>query len=236
MDPRRVLLVAVVVVGLVAAVQLLDPFEPPVAQPVGEAPSGDEPAAVLRHGVAQLNATSYTLTVRVNDSGTLARFSHSEVNYTDRELSLVLGERGLPTRFYFNANGGWVKHPTRDWRHGGVFDRRNRFGVAARSNPYRPGAIHSNRTRFHNTTADALWIRVEGARQNDVTNPSDPGAAYTLYEVDPETYRIRRSVEFATANDAVRNVYEFEDYGRTSVSRPPETKSLWRDLIGDLLR
>lgn len=233
---RRIALAVVVLVALVGAVQLLDPFEPNLAEPAGEPPAGDDPAKVLRYAVAQLDATSYTLTVSVNDAGNLTRFSRTKVNYTERELSLVVGHGDLATRFYFHADGAWAKPPNHDWRHGGVFDPRNRFREAARFNPYRRGAIRPGLTRFHNESESALWIRVDGKRQNDVTDHGPPGDAYTLYELDPKTYRIRRSVEYSAANGTVRNVYVFEDYGRTTVSRPPGTRDLPVNLLSDLLR
>lgn len=233
---RRIALAVVVLVALVGAVQLLDPFEPNLAEPVGEPPPGDEPAEVLRYAIARLDATSYTLTVRRNDSGTLRRFWYSEVNYTERETYLELGPADFATRFYFHADGGWVSHPDRAWRHGGVFDLANRFSEATVPVVYDRDAIRADRTAVHNRSADALWIRVDGKTQNQLTAPGPPGEAYTLYELDPETGRLRRSVEYSAATGAVRNVYAFEDYGRTTVSRPPGTRDLPVNLLSDLLR
>lgn len=232
----RLALVVACLLALVVGVQLADPAESSVARPVGDPPDESRPADLLRHSIARLNATAYTLTVSVNDSGSRERVWHSKVNYTEQETSLELGADDAATRLYFHSDGGWVKHPTYDWRHGGVFDRTNQFGRATVPVPYRSGTIRADSTRIHNRTDDALWIRVDGKRQNAITNPSAPGDAYTLYELDSDTYRLRSSVEYASATDAVRNVYVFEKYGRTTVPRPSGTRDLPVNLLSDLLR
>lgn len=233
---RRIAVAVLVVLGVLVGVQLLDPFQSPVSEPVGDRPAGDEPAEVLRYAIDTFDATAYELTVTVVDDGDGRRFLHAEINYTERELYYEFGPADRPTRFYFHADGGWVNHPGRNWVHGGLFDLENRFATASKPEPYDPEAIRWDRVRVHNRSADALWLRVDGADQNRITNPGAPGEAYTLYELDPETFRLRRSVEYAAASDTVRNVYVFDGYGRTPVERPDGTRDVLVNLVSDLLR
>lgn len=232
----RVLLVVLVCVATAGAgVQLVDPFAPTVAQPVCEPPvdAEAEPTVTLRYAVGQLNATSYTLTVEIDENGDRTRFWYSEVNYSQRRVYFEVGPVTDTRSFYVHSDGAWTQDPGGTWRHYGLFDRENRFQRSTTPTPFRTADITADRTQVHNRTADALWLRVAGGGQ--VAIPRDVGTAFVLYELDPETLRLRRAVAHGPNGD-VRAVYLLDDYGATSVERPDGTRDFPVNLLSDLLR
>ncbi|PSQ42472.1 hypothetical protein BRD17_08690 [Halobacteriales archaeon SW_7_68_16] len=84
-----------------------------------------------------------------------------------------------------------MKTPERDWRHQGLIPVNGPRAGEPLARPYRAEYVRPNRTSVHNRTADALWIRVDGNKQNAVGSWGVSETAYTLHELDPETYRIR---------------------------------------------
>lgn len=234
-DWRRILLVVVCLAAVAAGVSLLDPFESAVADSVGEPPDEPGPAEALRYSMATLNASDHTLTVTLHQSGERVRYWYGEVNYSQRRAYVEVGPTSQARAFYVHADGAWTRPPNGDWRHYGLFDRRNRFQRGTIPSAFRPAEVTSERAQVHNRTADALWIRVKGGRETAI--PADDSTeVYTLYELDPQTYHLRRAVEFSESDDAVRVVYVVEGYEETRVKQPPGTRNLPVNLLSDLLR
>jgi hypothetical protein len=231
---RRLLLAVVCLVAVVAGVQLLDPFESAAADPVGDPPADPTPAEAVRYGMATLDASDHALTVTLNQSGERLRYWHGAVNYSQRRAYVEVGPNDQVRAFYVHADGAWTKPPNGDWRHYGLFDLRNRFERSTMPSVFRPDAVAADRTRVHNRTADALWVRVDGGETTAIPR-GGPDDGHVLYELDPETYHLRRAVERSPEGD-VRAVYVVEGYGDTHVERPPGTRNLPVNLLSDLLR
>lgn len=234
---RRHLFIALAcVLGVVVGVQLLDPLDPAPPEPVGEAPSEQRPAALLNYSIAQLRTTSYTLSVTVADDGDRQEVFYAEMDYPDGEYYYRAGFGDVWTRVYVHPDGAWVKPPERDWRHQGLVPINSPQAGERQARPYRAEYVRPNRTSVHNRTADALWIRVDGNRQNAIGSQSVSESVYTLYELDPETYRIRRAIAYDRDTGATQAVHRFERYGATEVSRPAATRDFPVNLLSDLLR
>jgi hypothetical protein len=221
--------------ALGAGVQLLDPLEPAVAAPVGDPPEDPSPSEAVQYSLATLNASDHELTVTLNQSGERIRYWHSEVNYSQQRAYVEIGPASQARAFYLHADGAWTKPSNGDWRHYGLLDRRNRFQQTTMPSAFRPSAVTSERTQIHNRSADALWVRVDG-RNDTAIEGTESTDVYTLYELDPETYRLRRAVAFNAGTETVRAVYTVDGYGDTRVEQPPGTQNLSVNLISDLLR
>jgi hypothetical protein len=232
---RRLVLAVVCLVAVVAGVQLLDPFESGVGpEPVGDPPTAPTPAEAVRYSMATLDASDHALTVTLNQAGERLRYWRGTVNYSQRRAYVKVGPTDRVRAFYVHADGAWTKPPNGEWRHYGLFDRRNRFERSTMPTVFRPSAVAADRTRVHNRTGDTLWVRVDGGETTAI--PRDgPADGHVLYELDAETYHLRRAVERSPEGD-VRAVYVVEGYGETRVERPPETRSLAVNLLSDLLR
>jgi hypothetical protein len=235
-NTRLLFVVFACVLGVVVGVQLLDPLEPAPTESLGEAPSEDRPAALLNYSIAQLRTTSYTLTVTVADDGDRVPVFYGEMDYPDGEYYYRTGFGEVWTRVYVYPDGAWVKPPEGDWRHQGLVPVDSPRAGEAEARPFRPEYVRPTRTRVHNRTADALWIRVDGNRQHAIVSRGPSETAYTLYELDPETYRVRQSITYNRSSGAVQAVYQFRRYGETEVSRPAGTRNVPVNLLSDLLR
>lgn len=232
---RRLLLAVLCLLSAIVAVQLLDPFATPVDETATSPPSDATPPERLRYAFDSLNDTAHTMTIFVVDGQTQRRFSYLAVNYTERELYIEFGDKEHPQSLYFYADGAWVKPPKKSWQNAGLFDRSAAFTDSLDPSPFRSAAVTADRTTVHNSTAESLWIRVNGSAET-ATPCLGTNDTYTLYELDPETNRLRRAIEYNASTDTVRVRYEIDAYETTTVTQPQGTKRPLVNLLSDLLR